>query len=53
MNKKSHSISLRLSQQDIGYLEAIKGGYSTSHMIRILIREYYLKQTQMDTEANK
>jgi len=53
MNKKSHSISLRLSHQDIGYLNDFKGNYSTSHAIRTLIRENSLKRLKTATGASK
>jgi len=53
MNKKSHSISLRLSRQDIGYLNDFKGKYSTSHAIRTLIRENSLKRLKTATGESK
>ena len=53
MNKKKHHISIRLSENEMRYLNAFKRNYSTSHAIRTLIRENSLERLKTATEASK
>jgi len=53
MSKKNQCISLRLSDDERSHLEALKGSYSMSYVIRQLIREKPLNRFKMRPEANK